>query len=146
MDSEEARRLVSEDGRVQGDASRVGGRPPWARVDDGVLSTEINHAVGEDAVLVHHVFENSDALVHYFSTTATQHMAALIGVAKPELHLIRGTSIQTAARDAIGAKKVPSAFGELLFGYVKEDYRRPDRKLRSTSQPSGLATPESQPT
>lgn len=97
-----------------------------ARGDDGVLSTEINHAVGEDAVLVHHVFQNPDALVHYFSTTATQHIAALMGVAQPELHLIRGTSIPTAARDAIGAKKVPSAFGELLFGYVKEDYRRPD--------------------
>ncbi|RZV41169.1 MAG: hypothetical protein EX269_16740, partial [Acidimicrobiales bacterium] len=25
-----------------------------ARAHDGVLSTEINHAVGEDAVLVHH--------------------------------------------------------------------------------------------
>ena len=44
--------------------------------DAGVLSTEINHAVGEDAVLVHHVFTDPDALVHYFSTTASQHIAA----------------------------------------------------------------------
>ena len=36
-----------------------------ARADTGVLSTEINHAVGEDAVLVHHVFANPDALVDY---------------------------------------------------------------------------------
>ena len=35
-----------------------------ARADTGVLSTEINHAVGEDAVLVHHVFENADAVIH----------------------------------------------------------------------------------
>ena len=29
-----------------------------AKADAGVLSTEINHAVGQDAVLVHHVFED----------------------------------------------------------------------------------------
>ena len=97
-----------------------------AAADPGVLSTEINHAVGEDAVLVHHVFKDPAALVHYFSTTATQHMAPLTAVAKPELHLIRGTSIPTAAREAVSAKNVPGAFGEFLFGYAKDDYRRPD--------------------
>ncbi len=97
-----------------------------AKADPGVLSTEINHAVGEDAVLVHHVFRDADALVHYFSTTATRHMGPLNEVAKPELHLFRGTSIPAAAREAVLAKNVPAAFGEFLFGYVKEDYRRPD--------------------
>lgn len=97
-----------------------------ARSDPGVLSTEINHAVGEDAVLVHHVFKSPDALVHYFSTTATEHMGALTKVAKPELHIIRGTSIPKAARESLLAKNVPGAFGEFLFGYVKDDYRRPD--------------------
>ena len=97
-----------------------------ARGDAGVLSTEINHAVGEDAVLVHHVFKDSDALVHYFSTTATQHMGALTKVAKPQLHLIRGVSIPAPAREALLAKNVPGVFGEFLFGYVKEDYKRPD--------------------
>jgi len=99
-----------------------------AKTDDGVLSTEINHAVGDDAVLVHHVFKNADALVHYFSTTATQHMGALTAVAKPELHLIRGVNIPTTAREAIQAKNVPAAFGELLFGYVKDDYKLPDQE------------------
>ncbi len=97
-----------------------------AKADSGVLSTEINHAVGEDAVLVHHVFKNPDALVHYFSTTATQHMGALTKVAKPELHLVRGNSIPTAARNTLLAKNVPGVFGEHIFGYVKEDYQRPD--------------------
>ncbi|MEM7346459.1 MAG: hypothetical protein AAF485_19635 [Chloroflexota bacterium] len=97
-----------------------------ARGDTGVLSTEINHAVGEDAVLVHHVFKNSDALIHYFSTTATQHMGALTKVAKPQLHLVRGTNIPAPAREAILAKNVPAVFGEFLFGYVKENYKRPD--------------------
>jgi quinol monooxygenase YgiN len=97
-----------------------------AKGDAGVLSTEINHAVGEDAVLVHHVFKDPDALVHYFSTTATQHMGALTKVAKPELHLFRGVSIPGRSRDAVLAKNVPGTFGEFLFGYVKEDYKRPD--------------------
>ena len=97
-----------------------------AKGDTGVLSTEINHAVGEEAVLVHHVFRDADALVHYFATTATQHMGALTKVGNPELHLIRGTKIPTAAREAVLAKNVPAAFGEHLFGYVKEDYHRPD--------------------
>ena len=97
-----------------------------ARRHAGVLSTEINHAVGEDAVLVHHVFQDSDALVNYFSTTATQHMAALTKVAKPELHLIRGLNIPTAAKEALKAKSVPAAFGDYLFGYVKDDYQRPN--------------------
>ncbi len=99
-----------------------------AKSDGGVLSTEINHAVGEDAVLVHHVFKDPDSLVHYFSTTATQHMGALTSVARPLLHLIRGINIPTPAREALLAKNVPAVFGEFLFGYVKADYRRPDQE------------------
>jgi hypothetical protein len=98
-----------------------------AKADAGVLATEINHAVGEDAVLVHHVFEDPNALVHYFSTTATKHMAALTAVAKPQIHLIRGARVPDTVREAVLAKGVPAAFGEKLFGYVKDDYRRPDR-------------------
>lgn len=97
-----------------------------ARADIGVLSTEINHAVGEDAVLVHHVFESPAALVEYFSTTATRHMKALTAVAQPQTHIVRGTRIPNQVRDAIAAKGVPATFGELLFGYVKNDYRQPD--------------------
>ncbi|MCL1587591.1 MAG: antibiotic biosynthesis monooxygenase [Actinomycetia bacterium] len=98
-----------------------------ARADTGVLSTEINHAVGQDAVLVHHVFENPDALVEYFSTTATQHMAALTAVAKPETHLVRGRHIPGVVKEAVTAKGVPATFGELLFGYVKNDYQQPNK-------------------
>lgn len=97
-----------------------------AKSDPGVLSTEINHAVGEDAVLVHHVFKDPEALVHYFSTTATEHMGALTKVAKPALHLIRGGSIPESAREALLAKNVPAVFGEYLFGFVKEEYEHPD--------------------
>lgn len=97
-----------------------------ARADVGVLSTEINHAVGEDAVLVHHVFASPTALVDYFSTTATQHMRALTAVAQPRAHIVRGTRIPHQVKDAIMSKGVPATFGELLFGYVKNDYRQPD--------------------
>jgi quinol monooxygenase YgiN len=96
-----------------------------AKADSGVLSTEINHAVGEDAVLVHHVFENPEALVDYFSTTATKHMKALTAVAQPQTHIVRGTRIPSQVRDAIEGKGVPATFGELLFGYVRNDYQQP---------------------
>jgi quinol monooxygenase YgiN len=112
-----------------------------ARADSGVRSTEINHAVGEDAVLVHHVFESPAALEHYFSTTATQHVTALTAVARPELHIVRGTDIPTGVQDAVTAKGVPAAFGELLFGYVKNDYRQPDPNtaIAVTAKWTGLA-------
>ena len=75
---------------------------------------------------MHHVFRDPDALVHYFSDTATQHMGALTAVAKPALHLVRGTSIPDRVREAVSAKVESTAFGELRFGYVKEDYHKPD--------------------
>jgi quinol monooxygenase YgiN len=97
-----------------------------ARSDQGVLSTEINHAVGEDAVLVHHVFAGPDALVNYFSSTATEHMGALRAVATPQLHLVRGVEIPSSVRDAVEAKNVPVNYGEWIFGHVKDDYCQPD--------------------
>lgn len=97
-----------------------------ARAHDGVLSTEINHAVGEDAVLVHHVFRDADVLIDYFGTTATEHLAALSEVAKPELHLVRGTDIPEEVRTAVESKGVPVAFATWIFGEVKDGYRRPD--------------------
>ena len=97
-----------------------------ARADAGVLSTEINHAVGEDAVLVHHVFADPDALVEYFSTTATTHMEALRAVATPQQHLVRGIHIPSSVRDALTEKNVPADFGNWAFGYVTDDYRQPD--------------------
>ena len=124
---------TKQDGRFRTSAESIEMLKEWedihagAKADAGVLSTEINHAVGEDAVLVHHVFKDSDALVHYFSTTATQHMGALTKVAKPELHLIRGDSVPAPARQALLAKNVPAVLGERLFGYVKDDYKRPDQ-------------------
>jgi len=97
-----------------------------AKNHDGMLSTEINHAVGQDAVLVHHVFKDPYALVNYFSTTATEHVQALSKVAKPEIHLVRGATVPSDAREAIMTKNVAGVFGDFLFGYVKEDYKRPD--------------------
>ena len=97
-----------------------------ARVHSGMLSTEINHAVGQDAVLVHHVFESPESLVSYFSNTATEHAEALTRVARPEVHLIRGMKMDDATREALASKGVDGNFGEYLFGYVKHDYQQPD--------------------
>ena len=98
-----------------------------AKGQTGLLSTEINHAIGEDAVLIHHVFKDSDALINHFSTTGTEHADALSKVAKPQLHLVRGAFIPASAKEALLAKNVPTVFGEFLFGYVKEDDKHPDQ-------------------
>lgn len=97
-----------------------------AKAHPGILSTEINHAVGQDAVLIHHVFENEEAVLSYFSGTASDHQKALMEVAKPDIHIIRGTQISDAVRDQIAAKVPNAAFGDFLFGYVKHDYKKPD--------------------
>ncbi|MFT4523100.1 MAG: hypothetical protein ACI8ZN_002052 [Bacteroidia bacterium] len=97
-----------------------------AKYYDGILSTEINHAVGQDAVLVHHVFKNSQSLINYFTHTAADHAEALTKVAKPEIHLVRGVTITEATREELSSKVASSVFGEYLFGYVKNDYKRAD--------------------
>lgn len=97
-----------------------------AKAHDGVLSTEINHAIGQEAVLVHHIFKDPDSMVDYFNTTATAHFPALTAVAKPEIHLIRGVELNENIRKTLSSKNVKGAFGEYLFGYVKNDYQRPD--------------------
>ena len=51
-----------------------------AKSHPGILSTEINHAVGEDAVLIHHVFSNTDSLKNYFLSTAKEHYKQLTKV------------------------------------------------------------------
>ena len=99
-----------------------------AKAHDGMLSTEINHAIGQDAVLIHHVFKNADSLIKYFSNTATNHAEALGKVAKPDIHLVKGMHISDAVRDALVSKNVPASFGEYLFGFVRNDYRRPDTR------------------
>ena len=97
-----------------------------ARNHEGMLSTEINHAVGQDAVLVNHVFKDSNSLIDYFATTATTHSEALSKVAKPEMHLIKGAAISAEVREAIESKNVTGNYGEFLFGFVKNEYQRPD--------------------
>ena len=97
-----------------------------ARKHKGMLSTEINHAIGQEAVLVHHVFQNADSLVDYFNSTATEHVAALTAVAKPDIHLVRGVKLNENIKNALSSKNVKGNFGEYLFGYVKNDYMRSD--------------------
>ncbi|MFY0690049.1 MAG: hypothetical protein JXQ90_22950 [Cyclobacteriaceae bacterium] len=99
-----------------------------ARNHKGMLSTEINHAVGQDAVLVHHVFENSDALISYFGNTASNHAQALMAVAKPEIHMVRGVDISQEVIQEINKREIPVVFAEYRYGYVKHDYRQPDPK------------------
>jgi len=91
-----------------------------ARADKGVLQTEINHAIGEDAVLVHHVFKDADALLNYFDVTASAHSQALLAVAKPQLHLIRGIDVADAAAEALASKGIPIGVGNYVYGFVRD--------------------------
>ena len=97
-----------------------------ARSTKGVLSTEINHAVGQDAVLVHHVFKNEAALNNYYKNTADTHEKVLKNVAKPDVHLVRGNNISDTTMEIISKKAPQSSFGTYLYGYVKNDHIKPD--------------------
>lgn len=97
-----------------------------AKMHQGMLSTEINPAIGQDAVLIHHIFENADALINYFNTTAEKHISHLTSVAKPDIQLIRGVKIDDNVRQALSDKNVKGNFGEYLFGYVKNDSQKPN--------------------
>lgn len=96
-----------------------------ARADKGVLQTEINHAIGEDAVVVHHVFRDVDALLNYFAVTATAHSEALLKVAKPLLHLVRGINVSDGVLKALSSNGVPLSVGNYSFGFVR-DYAEAD--------------------
>lgn len=96
-----------------------------ASTDTGVLQTEINHAIGEDAVLVHHVFKDAEALLNYFANTAAAHSEALLKVATPQLHLIRGINVPDSAPQALRAKGVPVSVGNYSYGFVR-DYAEAD--------------------
>jgi len=85
-----------------------------AKNHKGMLSTEINHAIGQDAVLVHHIFNNEDSLLSYFNQTASKHSAALHAVAQPDYHLIRGIKVSDKVRNAFKSKNVPSQSGDSL--------------------------------
>ncbi len=99
-----------------------------ARKHQGILSTEINHAIRQEAILVHHIFQNAESLLNYFNTTATEHFPSLTAVAKPDIHLIRGIKLNDDIKNALSSKNVKGNFGEYLFGFVKHDYQRPDPK------------------
>ena len=99
-----------------------------AKGDGGVLSTEINHAVGEDAVLVHHVFKNPDGTgsLFYHNRYATYGRAHQGRKAAAASH--SNVSIPAQAREALLAKNVPAVFDETRIEYVRDDYRSPDKK------------------
>ena len=114
--SEEAKEMLKEWESIHNEA----------RGHKGMLHTEINPAIGQETVLIHHIFQNEDALIDYFNTTATKHMQDLTAVAKPDVHLIRGVKISDRVKAAISAKKVQGNYGEYLFGFVRNDYQRPN--------------------
>lgn len=96
-----------------------------ARKDPNVLHTEINHAVGEDAVLVHHVFRSPQSVIDYFGSIASDRARDLSRVAIPKLHFVHGLEIPEAVTEALISKGVQVAAGNYSFGFVR-DYAAPD--------------------
>ena len=119
-------------GRLRRDHSSETLQQQWAEIhaeataDSGVLSTEVNQAVGQEAVVVHQVFENADAAVDYFGRITTDLPARLGAIGRPDLQMVRGVSIPDAARAAIESTGLDVALSEHLFGFVKHDHRLPD--------------------
>lgn len=95
---------------------------------EGILSTEINPSIGQEAVLIHHIFQDTNSLIDYFKTIANNHIELLKEYAQPEIQLIRGMKISEEVRNQILSLGVEANFAEYLFGYVKNDYIQPDPK------------------
>ena len=97
-----------------------------ARNHKGMLLTEIDPAVGQDAVLIHHIFQDAESFLNYFSSTAERHAQNLMSVARPDIHLVRGVKIDDKVSQTLQKRNINIGVGEYLFGYVKDDYKRPN--------------------
>jgi hypothetical protein len=83
--------------------------------------------VGEDAILVHHVFRNPQAVIDYFGSTASSHARDLLQVAKPQLHFVHGIEVPSTVTEVLNEKGVQTATGNFSYGFVR-DYAAPDTK------------------
>ena len=67
------------------------------------------------------------------------------GAASPKIARYEANTVPVSAREALWAKNVPAVFGAYLFGYVKEEYVRPDYETaimviaKWTCKPSDIA-------
>ncbi|MDC1068942.1 hypothetical protein OAQ99_07265 [Candidatus Kapabacteria bacterium] len=117
LKSEDSKELISEWNDIHNEA----------KAHPGVLSTEINHAIGKDAILVHHVFRDKDSLINYFNTIAPRHIEKLKDIATPDTQLVRGIEFNDDIIKTI-SDKANVNFGEYIYGYVRNDYEMPDEK------------------
>ena len=97
-----------------------------AEAQPGVLAMEVNHAIGSDAVLVHLVFADAAAATEFITSTAADRLAALRDVATPELHLVRGRTVDSHLGAAFESADIPVVTGDWISGYVRNDGRRTD--------------------
>ncbi len=97
-----------------------------AIVHPGILSSELDVGVGEEVVLVHHVFQDAAAFAYHFDTTGDAHMKPLQAVAHPGMHLVRGERIPQRVREVLATRRIKAVFGELQSGWVRDQHRKPD--------------------
>lgn len=92
----------------------------------GVLSASINQGVGEDTVLIHYVFKDEETFSTFFATDVNQHMKALMEVAIPGNHFVRGINISQSLPALLKGFSIEAAYGKHIFGFVRENYQYPD--------------------
>ncbi len=96
-----------------------------ARANDGVLQTEINHAIGDGSVLFNLVFRDADAPVAFFEPHVAAHAMVLRKVARSELHLLRGVAVPDRFKRRLAGLEIPTTIGSNSYGFVRS-YTAPD--------------------
>lgn len=116
MKSNDSKELINEWNEIHAAASEF----------EGILSTEVNSAIGEDAVLIHHVFDNKNSLLKYFNSIAREHVNKLTQIASPEVQIIRGVEIDEDIEKSI-PNNIKIDYAEYRSGYIRNDYAAPDK-------------------
>lgn len=92
---------------------------------DGVVSIEIDEVVGKGGVVVHLVAADADGLTGFLTTVAPQ-LAALAGLATPQVHMVRGLEVPAQVGAALRAAGIPTSIGTWIYGYERDDAAQTD--------------------
>jgi len=90
-----------------------------AKTHEGMLSTEINHAVGEDALIIHETFKNSDELKFHLSKgTAEKYKKDIDKIAVPECYFFRGP-VSWTIRTYSKFLRLPATYSSLGSHFIQ---------------------------
>ena len=118
-DSEESKEMKDLWNKIHDQAKNI----------DGILRTEVDMTVGEDAVLVHHDFENKESLRNYFKQVAFANKNNMESVAHAERIMIRGSEADADIKGDMTAISDRVDYGEFLFAYSRDLDQLDNEKL-----------------